>query len=39
MRLKSNKLDKIKRSAIDHLNNIANNFWSDENINSSKGID
>lgn len=39
MKLKSNKLDKIKRSAIDHLNNIVNNFWSDENINFSKGID
>ena len=39
MRLKSNKLDKIKRSAIDHLNNIDKNFWSDENINFSKGID
>lgn len=39
MRLKSNKIEKIKRSAIDHLNNINNNFWSDENINCSKGID
>lgn len=39
MRLRSNKIEKVKRSAIDYLNKIKENFWSDENINCSKGID
>jgi hypothetical protein len=38
MKLGSPKLEKVERSAIDWVNNISKNIWSDENINYAKDI-
>lgn len=38
MKLGLSKLEKVERSAIDWVNNISKNIWSDENINYAKDI-
>jgi hypothetical protein len=38
MNLNSTKLDKVERSALNWLENIGENIWSNDSIESSKEI-